>query len=77
VGPRADEDNVEKRKFFIHRDSNSDPSVVDPVASRYTDCAISDLQFLVGARNFILLPSVQTGSGIGADSSPVGAGTWE
>lgn len=26
--------------LFLYRDSNSDPSVVQPVASRYTDCAI-------------------------------------
>jgi hypothetical protein len=27
---------MEKRKFLPYRDSNSDPSVVQPVASRYT-----------------------------------------
>jgi hypothetical protein len=27
--------------FCPHQDSNSDPSVVQPVASRYTDCSIS------------------------------------
>jgi hypothetical protein len=37
---RADLDNEEKRKFLPHRNSNSDPSVAQPVASRYTDCAI-------------------------------------
>jgi hypothetical protein len=36
VGPRAGLDDV-KRKFLIYRDSNSDSSVVQPVASRYTD----------------------------------------
>jgi hypothetical protein len=40
VGPRAGLDDVEMRKFFPHRDSNSGLSVVQPVASRYTDCAI-------------------------------------
>jgi hypothetical protein len=40
VGPRADLDNVEKRKFLNLRDSNSDPSVVQPVPSRYTDYAL-------------------------------------
>jgi hypothetical protein len=37
VGPSVGLD-VEKRKFLT-RDSNSDPSVVQPIASRYTDCA--------------------------------------
>jgi hypothetical protein len=40
VDPRAGPDDVEKRKLLPHRDSNSDPSVVYPVASRYTDYAI-------------------------------------
>jgi hypothetical protein len=40
VGLRADLDDVEKREFFTYRDSNSDLSVVQPVASRYTDYAI-------------------------------------
>jgi hypothetical protein len=40
VGPRTGLDEVEKRKFLPYRDSNFDPSVVQPVASRYTDCAI-------------------------------------
>jgi hypothetical protein len=31
---------VEKGKFLTLQDSNFDPSVVQPVASRYTDCAI-------------------------------------
>jgi hypothetical protein len=39
VGPRAGVDDVEKRKLF-YRDSNSDPSVVQPVASCYTDSAM-------------------------------------
>jgi hypothetical protein len=30
---------METRKFLPYRDSNSDPSVVQPVGSRYTDCA--------------------------------------
>jgi hypothetical protein len=38
VDPRAGLDDV-KRKFLTQRDSNSDPSVVQPVASRYTDYA--------------------------------------
>jgi hypothetical protein len=40
MGPRAGLDDVEKRKFFTSRDSISDPSVVQPVASRYIDYAI-------------------------------------
>jgi hypothetical protein len=37
VDPRAGLDDVEKRKFLPYRDSNSDPSVVQPVASPYID----------------------------------------
>jgi hypothetical protein len=37
VNPRAGLDDVEKRKFLTLPD---DPSVVHPVASRYTDCAV-------------------------------------
>jgi hypothetical protein len=40
VGPRAGLDKVEKRKFLPVLESNSDPSVIQPVASRYTDWAI-------------------------------------
>jgi hypothetical protein len=38
VDPRAGLDDMEKRKFSPYRDSNSDPSVVQPVSSHYTDC---------------------------------------
>jgi hypothetical protein len=34
--PRTGLDDVKKRKFLPHRDSNCDPLVVQPVASRYT-----------------------------------------
>jgi hypothetical protein len=34
VNPRVGLDDVEKRKFLPLPDSNSDPSVVQPVASR-------------------------------------------
>jgi hypothetical protein len=40
VDPKAGLGAVERRKFLPYRDSNSDPSVVEPVASRYTDNAI-------------------------------------
>jgi hypothetical protein len=40
VGPRAGLDDVEKVKFFNLPDSNSEPSVIQSVASRYTDYAI-------------------------------------
>jgi hypothetical protein len=40
VDPRAGLDNIEKWKFWPYRDSNPELSVVQPVASRYTDCAI-------------------------------------
>jgi hypothetical protein len=33
-------DDVERRKFFDYQDSNSDPSVLQSVASRFTDCVI-------------------------------------
>jgi hypothetical protein len=39
VGPRTSVDDVSKRKLFPPRDSNSDPSAIQLVASRYTDCA--------------------------------------
>jgi hypothetical protein len=37
---RAGLDNVENRTFLTLPDSNSHPTVVQAVASRYTDCAI-------------------------------------
>jgi hypothetical protein len=40
VGLRTVLDDVEKKNSCPYRDMNSDPSVVQPVASRYTDCAI-------------------------------------
>jgi hypothetical protein len=45
VDPRAGLEDVEYRKFFLHRDSKFDPSVVQPVASRYTDYAIPTPNF--------------------------------
>jgi hypothetical protein len=40
MGRRAGLDDMEKRKFLPYPDSNSDPSVVQPVASPYTDYTI-------------------------------------
>jgi hypothetical protein len=40
MDPRAGLDDVENGKFLTYRDSNSDPSVVQPVATRYTDYTI-------------------------------------
>jgi hypothetical protein len=40
VDPRADMDYVEKRKFLTLPGLQLDPSVVQPVASRYADYAI-------------------------------------
>jgi hypothetical protein len=40
VDRRAGLDDVEKRKFWPYRDSSPDLSVVQPVASRCTDCTI-------------------------------------
>jgi hypothetical protein len=41
VGPRIGLDDVEKgEKSYLYRDSNSDLSVVQPVASRCTDSDI-------------------------------------
>jgi hypothetical protein len=36
---RAGLDGLENKISWTYWDSNSDPSVVQPVASRYTDCA--------------------------------------
>jgi hypothetical protein len=41
VDPGVGMDDVEKREFLTLRDSNSDPLVVQPVASRYTDYGIA------------------------------------
>jgi hypothetical protein len=40
VDSRAGLNNVQKRKFLILLDSNSNPSAVQPIASRYTDYTI-------------------------------------
>jgi hypothetical protein len=40
VGSRAGLDDVEKRKFLSLPGLDSDPSVVQPVTIRYTDCGL-------------------------------------
>jgi hypothetical protein len=40
MGPRADLDDVEKRKFLTLLELELQPSVLQPVASCYTDYAI-------------------------------------
>jgi hypothetical protein len=40
VDPRTGLDDVERREILLYRASNSNPSAVQLVASRYTDCAI-------------------------------------
>jgi hypothetical protein len=40
VGPRADLGYLERDNYWLYRDSNSNPSVVQLVVSRYTDSAI-------------------------------------
>jgi hypothetical protein len=40
VGPRAGMDDAQKIKFLTLPGLELDPSVVQPVVSRYTDCAI-------------------------------------
>jgi hypothetical protein len=48
VDPRAGLDNVRRENFCPHRDSNSDASVVQPVASPYTERAIPAPTELIG-----------------------------
>jgi hypothetical protein len=55
VGPRASLDDVEKRKFLTLPGLNSDPFVVQPVASRYTDYAIPARLVLPRASFFMYL----------------------
>jgi hypothetical protein len=40
VSPRAGLADIEQRQFLPYRESNSDPSVVQPVGSLYTDYGI-------------------------------------
>jgi hypothetical protein len=40
VGPRAGLDDVEKRKFLTLLGLKLNPSVIQPIAKHYTDCAI-------------------------------------
>jgi hypothetical protein len=47
MDPRAGLDNVKKRKFFTLPGLNSEPSVVQPAASRNTDYAMADQKLLI------------------------------
>jgi hypothetical protein len=47
VDPRDGLEDAEMKKFYPYQDSNSDPSAVQPVASRYTDSAIPALDWWV------------------------------
>jgi hypothetical protein len=40
VGPRTGLHDVGRIKYCLYRDTNSDPSAVQPLASCYTDCAV-------------------------------------
>jgi hypothetical protein len=53
VDQRAGPDDMEKTKFLPYRDSSSDPSLVQPVASRYTDCAIPAPLMKFAHRKFV------------------------
>jgi hypothetical protein len=37
MGPRTGLDDAEKRNFLNYRDSNFNPSVIQPIARRYTE----------------------------------------
>jgi hypothetical protein len=37
MGPRTGLDDMEEKNLSPHRDSNSDPSIIQPVESFYTD----------------------------------------
>jgi hypothetical protein len=47
VDPRAGLDDVENRNTLPYRNSNPDLSVVQPIASRYTDNAIPASEILI------------------------------
>jgi hypothetical protein len=44
MGPRTGLDDVKRARILLLQDSNSDPSAVQPVGSRYTDCVIPALE---------------------------------
>jgi hypothetical protein len=53
-GPRADLDDVEKRKFLILPGLELDLSVVQPLGSRYADCVIPAHKHRDNFINFLL-----------------------
>jgi hypothetical protein len=53
VGPIADLDDVEKRTFFVLLGLELRPSVVQPVTSLNTDCAIPALYAVSKGQNII------------------------
>jgi hypothetical protein len=48
LGPRTGLDETKRKECWLYRDSNSDPTTIQPVASHYTDWAIP-------VRNHVLL----------------------
>jgi hypothetical protein len=46
VGPRTGMDDMEKRKFLLLPGLELRPLDIQPIASRYTDCAIPDPYFI-------------------------------
>jgi hypothetical protein len=47
MGPKTGPDDVESTKILAYRDSNSDPSAVQLVASRHTDCVMLVVQKII------------------------------
>jgi hypothetical protein len=63
VGPQNhSQRRGEENKTCPYRNSNNDPSTVQPVASRYTDCAIPDPQIISVHINIFTLKMEVVGS---------------